>query len=372
MDDLGRGESELLPDKGNPFQEERKPREEGYEDQVVIPTGQERSEVSSNPKSDDDRVHHDLENLELDGSPEDGGMSAVGPLLPEDLEAVELPPPSIEIELPGKESAPVYSTLQEEPEVVEDSLPPFLRSSNRGASLDSESLLVSDIRINWLLEKADQLEQRIEAEIENLPLRKLLHKQIDLTRRGQIESRDQFDEAERILNEVENRIELAGQVRAWSASIRTRLAIYEIVLSMVIIIGLVGLPNLVAEFFATNFPEQTAGHLGDLENLVKAMLWGGMGGLTSAFIGLQTHASVEEEVDRQWAIWYIAAPFMGIVLGALLFLATRAGLLVFVPSSGGQIGVAWVLYALSWLLGFQQNVAYEAIERVVGLFERKR
>jgi hypothetical protein len=375
MDDpiSGLGENEMLPEKGDPFRERKKTHNPGFEDQVVIPSGEERSLESSQSdttvtgESPTEAVHH-----EGDEYFEDGGMSAVGPLLPEDLEAVEPPAPDREMELPGKESKPSFSTLHPETGTVEESLPPFLRSSSREGNGESENLLVSDIRINWLLERASQLEERVNREIENVHLRRLLHKEINLTRKDQIGNRDQFDEAERILNEVENRIQLAEQVRSWSASIRTRLLLYEMVLSILVIAGLVGFPSLVANFFATNFPEQSVGLLGGLENLSRAMLWGGLGGICSALIGLQTHAAVEEEVDRRWALWYLAAPFMGLVLGALIFLAARAGFLILLPSSDGQVEAMWVVYGLCWLIGFQQHLAYETVERVVGLIDRRK
>lgn len=375
MDDpiTGLGENEMLPEKGDPFRERKKTRNPGFEDQVVIPSGEERSRESS----ESDSLATDsspTDSADSDGNeyPEDGGMSALGPLLPEDLEAVEPPAPERELELPGRESKPSFSTLNAEAETVEESLPPFLRTSSGEGDGDSENLLVSDIRINWLLERASQLEERVNREIENVHLRRLLHKEINLTRKDQIGNRDQFDEAERILNEVENRIQLAEQVRAWSASIRTRLLLYEMVLSILVILGLVGLPSLVADFFATNFPEQSVGLLGGLENLSRAMLWGGLGGICSALIGLQTHAAVEEDVDRRWALWYLAAPFMGLVLGALIFLLARAGFLILLPSSNGQVEAMWVVYGLCWLIGFQQHLAYETVERVVGLFDRRR
>jgi hypothetical protein len=306
---------------------------------------------------------------------EDGGMRAVGSPLPEDLHAEDAPPPTSEPELPPPsefEAGPRYSSIEgSEAGTIDESLPPFLRPKDTGVTPGSESLLVSDIRINWLRERADQLEIRIEHEIDNPPLSRLLLEQLKIVRDRNIKNREQFDEAERVLNEVENRINLAQRVRAWSASVRMRLILLEIAFAMLIIIGLIFLPDAVGSTSLSFLPAQASGILSSLDYLINSMLWGGLGGVFSALIGLQTHKVLEEDVDRNWAVWYIATPFMGIVLGAFLFLILRAILLLVFPSTGGSIPVDWVLYVASWVVGFQQNFAYELVERVMKIFSRK-
>jgi hypothetical protein len=301
-------------------------------------------------------------------------MRAVGQPLPEDLEAVDVPAPTTEPELPPPTKSDAgrrYSTLDDpEPGTVDESLPPFLRSKDTDLGTGTESLLVSDIRINWLRERADQLQVRIEREIENPPLNKLLLGQLSVARDQKIKNREQFDQAERVLNEVENRINLAQSVRAWSASVRMRLILLEIALALIIIIGLVFLPGVIRSTSFGDFPVQVSGILSSLDILANSMLWGGLGGVFSALIGLQTHRVLEEDVDRNWAIWYIATPFMGVVLGSFLFLILRATLLLAFPSTGGIPPADWLLYAFCWVLGFQQNFAYEVVERLMGFFRR--
>lgn len=306
---------------------------------------------------------------------EDGGMRAVGEPLPEDLGAVEMPSPSVEPELPPPRilhDGTRYSTLDDPGAgLADDSLPPFLRPKTSEPGGGSESLLVSDIRINWLRERADQLEVRVKREIENLPLRKLLIEQLTLARDRKIKNREQFEHAERILNEVENRINLAQSVRAWSASVRTRLMLLVISFGALIVLGLIFLPELIRTASLPEFEFLSSGAISSLDTLVISMFWGGLGGVFGALIGLLTHRVLEEDVDRNWAIWYIATPFMGVVLGAFLFLVIRALLLLAFPSTGGVVTATWVLYVFCWVLGFQQNFAYEIVERVMGIFWRK-
>jgi hypothetical protein len=365
----GRGEDELLPRKGDPFTSRAaQPNSSQTDPQSdIYPVGEERSE--------DYKLMKEENNSAPSIRPrEDGGMRAVGQPLPEDLEAVEVPPPTAEPELPpssNNEAGTRFSTLDEsEPGPVDESLPPFLRSKDADPGTGSESLLVSDIRVNWLRERADQLEVRIEREIENPPLSKLLLGQLSLARDQKIKNREQFDQAERVLNEVENRINLAQSVRAWSASVRMRLLLLEIALALVIILGLIFLPDAIRSTSFGDYPVQFSGILSSLDILVNSMLWGGLGGVFSALIGLQTHRVLEEDVDRNWAIWYFATPFMGVVLGSFLFLILRAILLLVFPSTAGIPQVVWILYVICWVLGFQQNLAYDLVERLMGLFKR--
>jgi hypothetical protein len=215
------------------------------------------------------------------------------------------------------------------------------------------------------------LELRIGRDIDNPHLRKLLQDQLNAARDQNIRNREQFDEAERVLNEVENRINLAERVRAWSASVRTRLILLELAIAMFIIIGLVFLPDALTSTAPSILPAQASGMVSSLVLLGSSMLWGGLGGVFSALVGLQTHKILEEDVDRNWAVWYIATPFMGIVLGAFLFLIVRATLLLIFPSTGGQITIVWIVYLVSGLVGFQQNFAYEIIERIMKALDRR-
>jgi hypothetical protein len=367
----GRGKDELLPRRGNPFSNVRASKGSTSQDDQsdIYPIGEERSE---NPGT---------RNMKNEGGPrtrprEDGGMRAVGPPLPEDLFAEAVPPPKTEPELPPHstfDSEPRYSTLGETSlGSNEESLPPFLRTRDEEHDSASESLLVSDIRINWLRERADQLELRIGREIDNPHLRKLLQDQLNVAGDQNIRNREQFDEAERVINEVENRINLAERVRAWSASVRMRLILLEIAFAVFIIIGLIFLPDALTSVAPSILPAQASGILSSLDLLVNSMLWGGLGGVFSALIGLQTHKILEEDVDRNWAVWYIATPFMGFVMGAFLFLIVRAALLLIFPSTGGQITSGWIIYLVSGLVGFQQNFAYEIVERIIKALDRRR
>lgn len=365
-----RGKDELLPRRGDPFSSVRDSKGPTSQDDQsdIYPIGEERSEDPG------------AKTMKNKGSPhtrprEDGGMRAVGPPLPEDLYAEAVPPPKTEPELPPPstfDSEPRYSTLGETSlGSNEQSLPPFLRTRDEQHNSASESLLVSDIRINWLRERAAQLELRIGRDIDNPHLRKLLQDQLNAARDQNIRNREQFDEAERVLNEVENRINLAERVRAWSASVRTRLILLELAIAMFIIIGLVFLPDALTSAAPSLLPAQASGMVSSLVLLGSSMLWGGLGGVFSALVGLQTHKILEEDVDRNWAVWYIATPFMGIVLGAFLFLIVRATLLLLFPSTGGQITIVWIVYLVSGLVGFQQNFAYEIIERIMKALDRR-
>jgi hypothetical protein len=101
------------------------------------------------------------------------------------------------------------------------------------------------------------------------------------------------------------------------------------------------------------------------------LIWGGLGGVASALIGIWTHRALNRSIDRQWAIWYVINPWMGLILGALLFLVVRAVILGVFPSAGDGFTFLWLLYLLGWLAGFKQNIVYDLVERISHVFESK-
>lgn len=350
---IGRGREEMIPERGDPFAyDELDPRDLTPEDLARLYAEEEAAPAEEEPR--------------FIGPPEDHGLGAVGPPLPEDLDpAAAETEPEVEAEVEAEPARPVrFSTAMPLPSPVAD-LEPEPESPDLAADEALVGMLVPDARVRSLWERADVLRSRVYEEVENLQLATRLLDKIERARNMLMAGRENFEEAERMLAEVEYRIHHARRVREWSRTLGVRLLFYEVAWALLIVAGMVFLPVLVPRMF----PAASADSLQDIHVALITMLWGGLGGVVGALVALRTHVARDQDFDRQWSIWYLTNPLMGIVLGAFIFLIVRAGLFALLPSSGGEIQSTWLVYALGWLAGFQQNVAYDLVERVVRIFE---
>jgi hypothetical protein len=113
------------------------------------------------------------------------------------------------------------------------------------------------------------------------------------------------------------------------------------------------------------------GYLPDNINLLlicTTILSGALGGNTNALWSLVRHIAIDQDFDPHQSIWYVISPLLGGVLGVFVFLIFQLGGLVLVqnPQPGG--GAYLVLGALAWVVGFQQGVAYQLVERTMRVF----
>ncbi len=371
----GRGREELLPERGDPFlqPESETPKTPRDESASVSPEGLERVRAQADPYAP--LLKNDFETSEATiGPPQDGGMRAVGPLIEEDLLDEGVPPTEVEMKTPSYSNSEVDRSPS--PEGIGRSahrIREYKKQPQKNISEEKagERILVSDLRVRRLHERVDQLDSRLNEEVENLHLRRLLLRRIDSIRGQSFAHRDQFEEAERALGEIEDRIRLQIRIQRWSKSLPTRLLVYELVMGMIMIAGLILLPILFNRMGWDIVPDRTTGSLNNLLSMLNTLIWGGLGGVTSALIGIWTHRALDRSLDRQWAIWYVVNPWMGFVLGALLFLFVRASILGVFPSAGNGSTFVWLLYLLGWLAGFKQNIVYDLVERISHGFESK-
>ncbi|HKZ54007.1 MAG TPA: hypothetical protein VJ123_00890 [Anaerolineales bacterium] len=368
----GRGKSEMVPERGDPFAFEGDPRDLTAEElAALLPSGLERRQE---PAHDAAQPQGALApEFPAMGTEEDHGLGAVEAGAVEESPAREQPwrPAATERRAPiaaGRSSAPRYSTVGRSTLGSADAAVTGRSEVVGEFSEEMVQLLVSDERLRQVWDRADFLRSRVYDEINNLPLARQLLDRIERARNQLMAGRENFEEAERVLNEAEYRIHLAARVTEWSASIGKRLLVYELAWVLVIALGMLYLPRLAQDVAQSAF---AAGEsvLSDLSVILNTMLWGGLGGVVNALVGLRTHVARDQDFDRQWAMWYVTNPIMGIVLGAFVFLIVRGGLLAILPNSGGEIQSTWLVYAFGWIAGFQQNVAYDLVERVVKIFQ---
>jgi hypothetical protein len=301
-------------------------------------------------------------------------MGAVGPPLPEDLLESSVPPPSVELELPPPPDSDLHSLdlrdLSQDEPVVEGVEDPSIQTE-KGLGTKADSLLVSELRWKRLYAKADLLREKVSKEIENPHLKRLLLDQITIACDRDLSTREQFEESERILNEVDERVNLEEQVRQLSASLKTWVLAYELVFICLSLVGLLLVPSLIRDYFPTWFSSVSPTIQASIGTMLRSMIWGGLGGGVSALVGLWAHQEFDQDLDRQWAIWFFANPLMGVVIGALIFLLSRAILVGVFPSIASDFRAGWLFYFISAIAGFKQNVFYTFFDRLFKISDGK-
>lgn len=124
---------------------------------------------------------------------------------------------------------------------------------------------------------------------------------------------------------------------------------------------------------------QAIGRLGNIADATMAqvfpfwstMMWGGIGGVIGALYHLWWHISDRQDFDRQYFMWYLVQPIMGMVLGGIVFLLLAGGLLVLqvnLTDKNASTAAQLLPYLLAVLGGFRQNFVYEQFDRLIALF----
>jgi hypothetical protein len=90
--------------------------------------------------------------------------------------------------------------------------------------------------------------------------------------------------------------------------------------------------------------------------------WGALGGVVAALFGLYRHAALRD-FDRGYVAWYFFKPIMGFVLGPLIYLFARAGLMA-IQAEGTQVNEPELLYLGAFVLGFGERFSIRLIDRV--------
>ncbi len=313
-----------------------------------------------------------LSDDELDPLPPDadGGMQASGPILPEESMATDPPlPPSSSTQGAPLFTAAAYQAPGPEPNTPEVEAPPVVELPSNPELVDE---LITHQSLKSLWERADHLQQRVNLEINNVDKARELLNQIQAARNYMLAGRDHYEEAERALNEVEYCLEFSKRVRRWSYSVGWKLLAYEIFWAVLLGIAMFVVPMMLRRYAPLfGYSLQPTDDLNSVQWLIdgfKSMFWGGLGGITGALYALWRHIAQEQDFDKQYTMWYITNPIMGIALGAFIYIIMQAGLIAMTAGTQSSMNSAALVFVLAWLSGFQQNVAYDIIRRVLKVF----
>ena len=303
--------------------------------------------------------------------PEDSGMQALAPILSDEASKDEPPIPPYT----ATTGAPLFSEDAFKTPGEFETTPVPAPPDHPGLPPNPQLVdaLVPPEAVQRLWQRAEELQQRVYREINNINRARALLDQIQAARNYLLAGRDNYEEAERALNEVTYVLEFNKRMHHWSYTVGKKLLIYELTWAFLLGIAMFLVPWLLRQYapFFGYVNDNNAG-LQSVQWLIdgfKSMFWGGLGGVTGALYALWRHIAEKQDFDKQYSIWYITNPIMGIALGVFVFLVMQAGLISMTGGTAQVMQSAIPTFVLAWLSGFQQNVAYDIVRRLLKVFQ---
>lgn len=101
-----------------------------------------------------------------------------------------------------------------------------------------------------------------------------------------------------------------------------------------------------------------------------ATMWGVIGGILRGLWWLWYNVN-RGSVRKSWIVWFVSTPFIGGILGALVFLIVSGGLLV-ITGKNTEISNPLAIMVLSALAGFNWEWAIGVIRKVENLINEKK
>jgi hypothetical protein len=175
-----------------------------------------------------------------------------------------------------------------------------------------------------------------------------------------------YDNAEQLVIGVKARLRLEEKVRQWSRSRGAWIAVYLVIWLLVLSAGslLTGRVVAVTDAFIPAFRWLSETYL--------PALFGGLGGVAGALWILVKHTTVKRDFDPIHTPWYITNPVMGCAMGVVTYFVVRVGgnTLFNIAGSTDSMdfttgSLAVFLFLLCIVIGFNQNVLWSLIDRVI-------
>lgn len=235
-----------------------------------------------------------------------------------------------------------------------------------GALTDLTALLIEEKAIRELWNRTGKVQGRV-TELFNEKAKAVeLFDKVQLGRNLLLAGSANYDEADRLIAEVELAVEMKLKVISGSKRVGPWLFFYE--LAWLVLLGWLTYSLVVSPISPA---ASVSASLININHLLTSLCWGGMGGVVGALFALWKHVAVEQDFDSQFAMWYFTNPIMGVALGGFVFLVIQAGFLSLTAGAAGgeAIQSALVIYVLAWVSGFKQNVIYEIVRRILDVFK---
>jgi hypothetical protein len=373
---------EMLPERGIPFDDDDPTAgsvTDFFEDSAVLDSEKPRNltpedvaDLWGKPFAPGDELTPSATITE-----EDDGMGAIEPVLPEGGEKI----PGVPIEeIPIPDIASIPGMPHYEPplgEIGPTSDLPKVSPPKTTRHLEAQEAMVDFfvteevLRNLWF--RIERAGDNVRSKVPNMDIARRLMDQVERARNEILGGRENYEEAERSIQEVELQIGIIERAKEESKYARYLFA-YLIYWLVFVVAGWIWLIPGIRDVILQALGPDTVALFPTLDTdlLVGAqtMLVGALGGIVGALFALVRHISTRLDFSRQYSMWYLTNPIMGMVWGGFAFMVMRAGMLSLTAGSEPQdITSAWTLYLLAFIVGFQQNVANDIIRRILKIFQ---
>jgi hypothetical protein len=201
-----------------------------------------------------------------------------------------------------------------------------------------------------------------------------------------LETPRQFDEAEYRVARVRAMLERKRNISRWSLIYGYPVLLYQVVWFLLLLGSLLfdhSLAVFIANLTEVTFSDMASLSMEHIFPLWNTMAWGGIGGVVGSLYSLYWHAAVEQDFDKQYLMWYIVQPIMGVILGGIVYLIIGSGFMSVQVLAGQATDVSGAAQSMAspaikafhsvvaCVAGFRQRFVYEMLDKVVQVLTPK-
>lgn len=179
----------------------------------------------------------------------------------------------------------------------------------------------------------------------------------------------QFDVAKYKVGQVESILMRRRQTTRWTNTYGWLTFLYEVAWVVVLSGAIFYAPAIVTSITSSFGASES---LISVEQLWNTAAWGGVGGVLGALYSLYWHAAKVKDFDKQYVMWYVVQPVIGLIIGASLHVIIGAGFLTLIGQPAVEQGTPLRLfpYALAVIAAFRQRFILEVVDRVIQFVTR--
>ncbi|MCX7707180.1 MAG: hypothetical protein N2204_04145, partial [Anaerolineae bacterium] len=227
--------------------------------------------------------------------------------------------------MPGEKAVPSAPGAA----IVEDRPLPVVERTE-----DQKTIVIS--RLNQVLspdwqrafhQQIDALYKQVATEFSSPPA--MAERALTLLREARqlmIDSPEEYVNAEYRMMQVQAMLDRVKESRKQSTYYGPRILAYEAVWLLFLLLGLIFATPLTR--WITTVSGVSGPALLNINPILNTMFWGGIGGVVGALYALWWHISEQQNFDRNYMMWYLVQPLMGLVLGGITFLILTGGFLI--------------------------------------------
>jgi hypothetical protein len=232
------------------------------------------------------------------------------------------------------------------------------------ADLKIVNRLVSNDVVQALWQRIDKAEKAVISDENLLPKQRTDNlENLKAARNLLFGARENYEDASRYVAQAESDLLYAARVRKWSYSYGSWVLLYNVLWIGLLTAGYAFANRIIGGFVQGGVIDQT-----NAFSVWITVLSGGLGGVSKSLFTLHQHVT-KQDFDRQHLMWYYTSPIIGVVLGIFVYMFVQrviigAGAIAGLDGTQAVNNAGFVFYLLAWVVGFQQNLVLELVERV--------